>query len=166
MEAWSDPDEYPRQIALNHQFPEVQGSMHFSLKDLNRNPLGIKDKLQNDIYKHPALIPAMPWLDNTAPKAPKLKNAGPHTKEAAFEIRDHQQNDSAYYAIYRFQGNKKGDINNAENLLTTVRKTGETQLFVDQNALKNQTYTYVVTSVDRLHDESAVSRTLTVKAAH
>ena len=73
VEAWSDPDEYPRQIALNHQFPEVHGSMHFSLKDLNRNPLGIKDKLQNDIYKHPALIPAMPWLDDTAPKAPKLK---------------------------------------------------------------------------------------------
>jgi uncharacterized lipoprotein YddW (UPF0748 family) len=166
VEAWSDPDEYPRQIALNHQFPEVQGSMHFSLKDLNRNPLGIKDKLQNDIYKHPALIPAMPWLDNTAPKAPKLKNGRPHTKEAAFEIRDHQQNDSAYYAIYRFQGNKKGDINNAENLLTTVRKTGEKQLFVDQNALKNETYTYVVTSVDRLHNESAVSRTLTLKPSH
>ncbi len=65
-----------------------------------------------------------------------------------------------------FQGNKKGDINAAENLLTTVRKTGEKQLFVDQNALKNQTYTYVVTSVDRLHNESAVSRTLTVKASH
>jgi hypothetical protein len=138
--------------------------MHFSLKDLNRNPLGIKEKLQNDIYKHPALIPSMPWLDNTAPKSPKLKNVGPHTKETAFEIRDHQQNDSTYYAIYRFQGNKRGDINNAENLLTTVRKTGEKQLFVDQNALQNQTYTYVVTSVDRLHNESAASRTLTVKA--
>ncbi|MDP9724869.1 fibronectin type 3 domain-containing protein [Priestia aryabhattai] len=39
-------------------------------------------------------------------------------------------------------------------------------MFVDPNALKNQTYTYVVTSVDRLHNESAVSRTLTVKASH
>ncbi|MGV2503410.1 glycoside hydrolase family 10 protein, partial [Priestia megaterium] len=86
-------------------------------------------------------------LDNTAQKAPKLKNAVPHTKEAAFEIRDHQHNDSAHYAIYRFQVNKKSDINDAENLLTTVRKTGEKQLFVYPNAIKNQTHPYVVTSV-------------------
>lgn len=38
--------------------------MHFSLKDINNNPLGIKDRLSKDIYKYPALIPSMPWLHN------------------------------------------------------------------------------------------------------
>ncbi len=63
--AWSDPEEYPRQIALNRS-SDIPGSIHFSLKDLNRNPLGIKDRLINDLYHHPALIPEMPWLASSA----------------------------------------------------------------------------------------------------
>ncbi|TWL31933.1 hypothetical protein CHCC15543_0744 [Bacillus licheniformis] len=59
--AWSDPEEYPRQIALNRA-SNVMGSIHFSLKDLNRNPLGIKDRLIQDLYKKPAAVPDMPWL--------------------------------------------------------------------------------------------------------
>ncbi len=83
VEAWSDPDEYPRQIALNHQFPEVQGSMHFSLKDLNRNPLGIKDKLQNDIYKHPRLFQQCLGLIIRHPKSTKIKKCGPSYKRSS-----------------------------------------------------------------------------------
>ncbi|MDI5791549.1 family 10 glycosylhydrolase [Bacillus licheniformis] len=54
--AWSDPEEYPRQIALNRA-SNVMGSIHFSLKDLNRNPLGIKDRLIQDLYKNRQLFP-------------------------------------------------------------------------------------------------------------
>ncbi|MBG9914979.1 hypothetical protein ABD67_08600 [Bacillus sonorensis] len=61
--AWSDPEEYPRQIALNRT-SHVSGSIHFSLKDLNRNPLGVKDRLTSDLYRTPALIPEMPWLNS------------------------------------------------------------------------------------------------------
>ncbi|WP_327832794.1 glycoside hydrolase family 10 protein [Bacillus swezeyi] len=69
--AWSDPEEYPRQIALNRS-SSVMGSIHFSLKDVNRNPLGIKDRLINDLYHNPALIPEMPWL--TAPAGSLQQN--------------------------------------------------------------------------------------------
>lgn len=65
---WSDPEEYARQINLNRQLELVKGSMHFSLKDLNDNPLGIKDRLITDLYSKPALVPEMPWLDSKAPK--------------------------------------------------------------------------------------------------
>ncbi|MCY9423039.1 glycoside hydrolase family 10 protein, partial [Bacillus paralicheniformis] len=65
--SWSDPEEYPRQIALNRA-SNVMGSIHFSLKDLNRNPLGIKDRLIQDLYKKPAAIPGMPWLDSVNSK--------------------------------------------------------------------------------------------------
>ncbi|KAA6451935.1 family 10 glycosylhydrolase [Bacillus swezeyi] len=69
--AWSDPEEYPRQMALNRS-TSVMGSIHFSLKDVNRNPLGIKDRLINDLYHNPALIPEMPWL--TAPAGSLQQN--------------------------------------------------------------------------------------------
>ncbi|HYK72072.1 MAG TPA: glycoside hydrolase family 10 protein [Pseudoneobacillus sp.] len=162
---WSDPDEYPRQIALNHQYQDVMGSTHFSLKDLNRNPLGIKDKLKNDIYKYPALIPTMPWLDNEAPKRPKLRDVVQEENGNAITIEDHtlNDNDTAYYAIYRFDGDKKGDIEDSRNLLTTVRKTGHTQSFTDDSADPTKTYTYVITALDRLHNESLPTREVTVK---
>jgi uncharacterized lipoprotein YddW (UPF0748 family) len=59
---WDNPDEIPNQISLNRQFPEVKGSIFFSIGDLLRNPLGIADRLQNDVYQEPALIPTMPWI--------------------------------------------------------------------------------------------------------
>lgn len=45
-----------------------KGSMHFSLKDLNRNPLDVKNRLIKDMYSRPALIPEMPWLGHSALK--------------------------------------------------------------------------------------------------
>ncbi|WP_407644210.1 glycoside hydrolase family 10 protein [Falsibacillus albus] len=161
--AWSDPEEYVRQINLNHQYDTVKGSIHFSLKDLNRNPLGIKDRLTNDVYKHPALIPTMPWLDHTPPKKPKLRKVVKKENGNELSIEDHQLNsDTAYYAVYRFDGKHRGDIGNAENLLDTVRKTGGSQKYVDESAEKGKTYTYVITALDRLHNESGFTRSVTI----
>ncbi|HEK9102643.1 glycoside hydrolase family 10 protein [Bacillus pfraonensis] len=162
--AWSDPEEYPRQIALNHQNSQIKGSMHFSLKDINKNPLGIKDRLKNDIYKHPALIPPMPWLDHNPPKQPTLKGAIRRNEGIALGIIDDRNNDSVYYAIYRVNGKNGVDVEKPENLLTTVRKTKPGEIYVDKTAVSGETYTYVVTAVDRLHNESAPSSKATIKA--
>ncbi len=80
---WSDPEEYVRQITLNRQHELVKGSMHFSLKDLNKNPLGIKERLITDLYSKPALVPQMPWLDSTAQKNRSLQKSS-KTKTATF----------------------------------------------------------------------------------
>ena len=45
----------------------------------------------------------------------------------------------------------------------TVRKTSEIQVILDKTAKINKTYTYVVTALDRLHNESVESNTITVK---
>lgn len=162
--AWSDPEEYPRQITLNHQFSQIKGSMHFSLKDINNNPLGIKDRLQKDIYKHPALIPPMPWLDQDPPKQPTLKGAIARNDGIALGIIDNRNNDSTYYAIYRVDEKNGVDIQKAENLLTTVRKTKPGEIYVDKTAVSGETYTYAVTALDRLHNESIPSSKTTIIA--
>lgn len=162
--AWSDPEEYPRQITLNHQFSQIKGSMHFSLKDINNNPLGIKDRLQKDIYKHPALIPPMPWLDQDPPKQPTLKGAIARNDGIALGIIDNRNNDSTYYAIYRVDDKNDVDIQKAENLLTTVRKTKPGEIYVDKTAVSGETYTYAVTALDRLHNESIPSSKTTIIA--
>ncbi|MCY8720919.1 glycoside hydrolase family 10 protein [Bacillus sp. S10C12M] len=153
---WSDPEEYVRQITLNRQLELVKGSMHFSLKDLNKNPLGIKDRLITELYSQPALVPQMPWLDSTVPKKPKLSKVTENKNGNLLHIQDHPSNqktkETAYYAIYRTEGKKN------KTLLATARKTNEQQTFLDDTADPNKQYTYYVTSADRLHNESEASK--------
>jgi uncharacterized lipoprotein YddW (UPF0748 family) len=59
---WTDPEEMPRHLQLDQGYPQVKGNIFFSLKDLQRNPLGFKDRLINDLYKQKAVVPLMPWL--------------------------------------------------------------------------------------------------------
>ena len=159
---WHDPEEYPRQIDMIREYPDVHGSVHFSLKDLNRNPLGVKNRLTNDLYNTPALIPEMPWLDNEAPKKPKLREIASGENGVTLTIEDHKGNDTAYYAVYRFDGKHKGETDTSANLLTTVRKTADVQEFTDESASPDGTYTYIVTALDRLHNESKESKKATV----
>lgn len=63
-DAWNNPEEIPNQIKLSRQNEHAKGGIFFSYKDLKANRLGIKDRLTNDLYREPAEIPPMPWLDN------------------------------------------------------------------------------------------------------
>ncbi|QUF63568.1 glycoside hydrolase family 10 protein [Bacillus atrophaeus] len=160
--AWSDPDEYARQITLNRQSELVRGSIHFSLKDLNKNPLGLKDRFINELYNKPALVPDMPWLDQKAPKKPKVKRIVSSAEGNTLHIEDHKSNnktkETAYYAIYRVNGNQKEPY-----LLATMRKTGNHQTFLDESTETSQVYTYFVTAADRLHNESTPSKKVTIR---
>ncbi|GHO64742.1 hypothetical protein KSC_036340 [Ktedonobacter sp. SOSP1-52] len=156
---WLNPDEMPNQLALNLQYPQVQGSIFFSLKDLNANLLGFKDRLVNDIYKQKALVPTMPWLDSTAPDPVILLPGGPKQDSASLRWLDLPHNTTVYYVIYRFDGKvvpTQADFDNSANILTTLRKLQDStqQQFVDTSAQSDHTYTYYVTAVDRLHNES------------
>jgi uncharacterized lipoprotein YddW (UPF0748 family) len=162
--AWKNREEYPKQLYLNCQYDTVMGSMHFSMKDLNRNPLGIKNRLTNDLYKQPALIPTMPWLDNIAPQQPNLKSAARTMNGTELFIEDHPLNqDSTYYAIYRFEGDSNESIEESVRLVKSIRKTGKEQSFLDQTAEAGKKYTYLITSLDRLHNESEPSNIVIVQ---
>ena len=54
----------------------------------------------------------MPWIDHDAPKQPTLKGAIPRNEGIAIGIIDNRDNDSAYYAIYRANGQNEVDIQN------------------------------------------------------
>jgi uncharacterized lipoprotein YddW (UPF0748 family) len=68
--AWRNKNEIPDQIRALRQFPTTQGSIYFSSKTFEKNPNGWNDSLRNNYYHYPALIPPMPWLDNTPPAQP------------------------------------------------------------------------------------------------
>lgn len=162
-EAWALPDELPNQLKYNLNFEGVKGSMHFSTKDLLRNPLGIKDRLTTESYKLPALIPAMPWMDASAPEKPNLTSVSQAADGINLSWSDAAGSDAAYYVIYRFDGTEGGSIDNPAHIAAIVRKqAGDVQHFTDSKAAAGQLYTYSVTAVDRVHNESAASSFVTV----
>jgi len=164
---WDDPMEMVNQIKFNRSFAEdVHGSMFFSAKDVIANHLGMQDAMINDLYRYPALPPVMPWLNGAAPEAPKLSTAK-LSKEGAAELRftdPEGSQDTTYYAIYRLEGTIAPDMNDPAQLIGTHRKqTGTSeQIYIDSSIHEGQTYTYAITALDRLHNESPVSNAMTL----
>ncbi|MDN4074965.1 glycoside hydrolase family 10 protein [Fictibacillus terranigra] len=160
---WLNPEEMPNQLKLNRTYGDFKGSMHFSAKDLRKNPLGIADRLQNDIYKYPSLIPPMPWIDDQTPKAPKIRRIQVNNNEVSFAIEKHNKHsDATAYAVYRFNGKKSGNIEDPAHLLTTVYSPKKRYLFSDKTIESGKAYTYLVTALDRTHNESKPSKRIRV----
>lgn len=158
---WQQPGEILKQLNLNLTMPEVAGSIHFSYKDLARNPLGVKDDVTL-AYQHPALIPVMEQLPGRAPEAPENVKAKQvdggieltwHGEEK--ERGDAQPGAQAYYVVYRAPAGQAIDFDDARFIVTTLRRTAsKKQLFIDTTVDANAEYEYAVTAVDRLHHES------------
>ncbi len=51
--------------------PKSSGVVHWSISSLTKNP-GLGRALLDGPYKKQALVPPSDWLDNTAPKAPRV----------------------------------------------------------------------------------------------
>ncbi len=168
--AWSDPNEMPRQLALNNKYPEVKGSMFFSMKEMFQNPLGFTDNLSNNIYKHPALVPPVYSANPDAPHQAILYRADQTSTGVQLKWADFLSNKSASYAIYRFAGNihvHQCDFQDSENLLATVhRANGFLQSFIATTAVLGKTSTYYVTALDRFNHESKPSDGLIVGDSH
>ena len=77
VKEWKEPGELPRQIKLIREIPEIGGVAYYSSKHFNRDLQGFNDSLAMNLYKHPALVPPMPWLDTTIPQpVTRLKKGG------------------------------------------------------------------------------------------
>ncbi|MEH7061662.1 MULTISPECIES: family 10 glycosylhydrolase [Bacillus] len=153
--AWENPTETNNQLALNSTLQNVKGSMFFSYRNLKTNILGIKDQLRANAYKYPALIPTMPWLDNSAPSKPSIHSVTDGPNGATISWNNNAGNDAAYFVIYRFNRGQLIDGNNSSVIVTTIRNNGSEVLsYVDKAVTNSSDYTYAVSAVDRLHNES------------
>jgi hypothetical protein len=70
--AWRNNNELPNQIKKVRQADHAQGSVFYTSGSFLKNPNGWNDSLRNNYYKYPAIIPPMPWIDNTKPDLPQF----------------------------------------------------------------------------------------------
>ncbi|MEL6844033.1 MAG: glycoside hydrolase, partial [Bacteroidota bacterium] len=102
----------------------------------------------------PALIPNMPWKDNIPPEAPSNAKALAKPRrirlqwEAPKLARDGES--ASYYIVYRFEGSQAQDMRRPDRIRTITKD----QVWLDLKVEAGKQYTYLVTAVDRLHNES------------
>ncbi len=159
--AWKDPDQLTQQVELTRRLLKVQGSAFFSSSHFDRDLLGFDTDLRKKLYRFPALIPAMPWIDHRAPHPPKnfrqkgntlFWEAGKSKKETDKAVR---------FIVYRNPVGKKFDPENPEQILAITREL-RFPLPADSSRFP-QRYEIRISALDRLHNESKPIRPIIVK---
>jgi uncharacterized lipoprotein YddW (UPF0748 family) len=158
--AWQNPSQIPNQIRYNRSTKEITGSIFFSTKSLIINQLGVSDSLQK-MYSVPSLMPTMPWKDKIAPNEPKnvaVKRIADLGLVITWELPDEAKDSEEVYSfvVYRFDENEQVNIENPAKILQIVRNEGILN-YIDKNFQPGKSYTYVVTALDRLQNESLPS---------
>ena len=153
---WREPGELPRQIEMLREIPEIEGSAFYSSNHFFRNLMGFQDSLKQNFYKSPALVPPMPWIDNVPPlPVSKVKSSG---NKITWKVeKTENEMDKPYrYLIYLNEKNSSGPghffiLNNStECRFESVNK-------------KKKKYEVRVSALDRLNNESKLSKPITIK---
>jgi len=156
---WERLSEMPNQVRLNRKTDDVYGSVYFSAKQIRANPLGFRDSLRFDLYRTQALIPQMSWLDSIPPNQPI--NLTAHDVDAGTllqwdEASSAFDGDTArHYVIYRIEEDDTLDLSDPENILEII--SPDELEYLDSRGEEYLSYTYLVTSLDRLANESDAS---------
>ncbi|MEV1331532.1 family 10 glycosylhydrolase [Micromonospora costi] len=163
---WMNPRELSEHLTLNRSYPEVQGNVHFSAVQVRANRLGATDIYAAEHYSRPALIPTMTHLPSKPLLMPVVTRSARDDDGVRLSWRQPADGVGPFgtatsYAIYRFDGVKLAgacDLADAAHLVDTVRATdGAVRSWVDTTAEPGHRYTYYVTALDRLANESPAS---------
>ncbi len=162
---WLNASEVPNQLRLNRSTPSVLGSIHFSSKQVLNNLLGFQDSLRQQFYNRPALIPAMRWKDSIPPLAPTNLTASINSNQTQVTLKWNRPatatdgDKAAYYVVYRFLFGEAIDLNKVAAIrqITATDTTSFTDIYANPGGFQ-----YVVTAIDRLHNESVISNAVQV----
>lgn len=160
-QGFRERNQIPRQIRALRENPKVQGSVFFSSKSLTDNLAGVQDSLRFDLYKNKALQPQMPWLDAIPPHQPPTLSARVNSSKKIVLTwgipTAATDGERAYgYVIYRFNEGEEVNVNNSQNILK-ISFNGKETTFTDESVRPGVRYTYAVTAIDRLKNESLKS---------
>lgn len=143
--AFRTPNEICRQLRLNSQIPQIQGSAMYSSAPMLKNPQGILDSLKNNFYANYALPPIrknLPLHHSTlAPRNLQLTN----------DTLYWQQTDSltAYFVVYRFPKDEQPDFDNPRYIYSLTRQPKICLKGQDLREVK-----FCITAINRYKQES------------
>lgn len=160
--SWKDPDQLLRQIRANRDYTQVGGSIFYSAKYFLSDPLGINDSLKQHYYRYPAIVPAMPWLDSIPPPAPEIDSAAFDSSGLVISWKDPDTTGKAsHLIIYRFPSGGRPDTSNPAYILCILNQPFPDP-YKDTSCHPGMNFSYFITALDRLHNESRASNLLLV----
>lgn len=141
-------------MTLQRSLPTVCGSCQWYAAAVVENKGNYRTMLQQIYHKYPAIPPVSPFIDDKAPKkVKKLKVVWTPDGPVLFWIppkAKHEMDKAVEYVIYRFNKGEKIQLNDARKIVSITR---DTYYLLPYKATGNKYY-YVVTALDRLHNES------------
>lgn len=141
---------------LQRALSNVQGSCQWYAKACVDNPQNYTTVLRQVYHKYPALQPLMPWLDKKAPgKVKGLKPVVIDGKRILFWTAPKAKKEldrAIQYVIYRFAKGEKVKVDDPSHIVAITRNTFY-ELPADAAG-----YTYAVTALDHLQNESKVAK--------
>ena len=143
-----------RKMHYERSLSKVKGNCFWPANELLWNNKGVADSLKRNYHRYPALIPAYTHMHNQAPQAvKKLKKEW--TADGYMLHWQAEQNPTnpflaSYFVIYKFAEGEPIDLNDPSKIVKITRKT---RLIMSYNEGRKK-YRYVVTAVDRFHNES------------
>ena len=156
-------NQLTRKMQLERTLPNIDGNCWWPAYPVVRNSNGIADSLRNNYQAYPALIPAYTNLHKKAPKDVKSLKAE-WTSKGYFLYWEQNGNPkdpekAQYYVIYRFKEKEKTNLNDASKIVAMTKETS----FLLPYEKGTMNCKYVVTSVDRFHNETKKGKSKKVK---
>jgi uncharacterized lipoprotein YddW (UPF0748 family) len=155
-QVWKKPTHLPEELLITRSYSNIKGQTYYSSKSLRKNLSGFADSLANNYYRYPAIQPVMEWKDNVPPNPPQGLTAV-QTNLSVVQLSWEpptvaSDGDAARgYVIYRIVEGTTFDPNDARNILDIIY---DRTYYIDSETKIDQNYVYLVSSLDRLQNES------------
>ena len=160
---WRLPGELPRQVGVLRQIPEIGGSAFYSSKHFKRNLQGFQDSLVSRLYKNPAIVPPMSWIDSQPPQ-PVSEFKKRWWKGIKWETAEGQNEmDKPWrYVLYLNEQGTEFDALNPQFIFKIVPAGDDKFKFSRINRNKKK-YEVRISVLDRLNNESKISDPVILK---
>ena len=143
-----------RKMQLQRSYKSIGGSCQWPASAVAENAGGYATALAEEFHQWLALQPRYPFIDKKAPKKVKKLDViwtdeGPVLCWTAPRSKD-EMNRPVKYVVYRFAKGEKVDLDDATRIVGFTQSTFFPLTYQDGHTK----YSYVVTALDRLHNES------------
>ncbi|WP_106829975.1 glycoside hydrolase family 10 protein [Parabacteroides pacaensis] len=152
-----------RKMKYERGLSQISGNCFWPANEILWNNGGIADSLKRNYHKYPALIPAYTHLHNKSPK--EVKNLKTTWTQEGYKLQWRAEQSASnpelahYFVIYRFNNKEKTDLSDPGKI---VKITSKTEYLLPYKK-GTEKYRYVVTAVDRFHNESPKGKAKKVK---
>lgn len=152
---WNAPGEILDQIRAIRQYPG-SGYALYSLSNLDKIPSSVGDSL-HQISPTIAFPPRMTWLDSLPPPAPDVSARLLPEGLALHWSMPPSDTEAVRYAVYRFAPDEPIELHRAEKIIALVYRDRQ---YLVRDHQDHPGARYLVTALDRLWNESGLSRIL------